>query len=137
MGLGYIRLGQAATTLSGGDAQRIKISRELGKKSLPKPLYILDEPTTGLHMHEVGKLITVLHHLVERGATVVVIEHNTDVIMAADHVIDLGPGGGENGGTIISSGTPEALMADPASVTGQFLAEERQKRRTFIEQAIK
>ncbi|MBQ4615287.1 MAG: excinuclease ABC subunit UvrA [Mailhella sp.] len=137
VGLGYIRLGQAATTLSGGEAQRIKISRELGKKSLPKTLYILDEPTTGLHMHEVGKLITVLHHLVERGATVVVIEHNTDVIMAADHVIDLGPGGGENGGTIIASGTPEALMADPASVTGQFLAEERQKRRTFIEQAIK
>lgn len=137
VGLGYIRLGQAATTLSGGEAQRIKISRELGKKSLPKTLYILDEPTTGLHMHEVGKLITVLHHLVERGATVVVIEHNTDVIMAADHVIDLGPGGGENGGTIIASGTPEELMADPASVTGQFLAEERQKRREFIEQIKK
>ena len=137
VGLGYIRLGQAATTLSGGEAQRIKISRELGKKSLPKTLYILDEPTTGLHMHEVGKLITVLHHLVERGATVVVIEHNTDVIMAADHVIDLGPGGGENGGNIIASGTPEELMADPASITGQFLAEERQKRRAFIEQIKK
>ena len=137
VGLGYIRLGQAATTLSGGEAQRIKISRELGKKSLPRTLYILDEPTTGLHMHEVGKLITVLHHLVERGATVVVIEHNTDVIMAADHVIDLGPGGGENGGNIIASGTPEELMADPASVTGQFLAEERQKRRAFIEQITK
>ena len=88
-------------------------------------------------MHEVGKLITVLHHLVERGATVVVIEHNTDVILSADHVIDLGPGGGENGGTIIASGTPEELMADPASVTGQFLAEERQKRRAFIEQITK
>ncbi|MBQ4076260.1 MAG: excinuclease ABC subunit UvrA [Mailhella sp.] len=137
VGLGYIRLGQAATTLSGGEAQRIKISRELGKKSLPKTLYILDEPTTGLHMHEVGKLITVLHHLVERGATVVVIEHNTDVIMSSDHVIDLGPGGGENGGSIIASGTPEELMADPASVTGQFLAEERQKRRAFIEAITK
>ena len=103
VGLGYIRLGQPATTLSGGEAQRIKISRELGKRSLPNTLYILDEPTTGLHMHEVGKLVTVLHQLVERGASVVVIEHNTDVILASDYVIDIGPGGGENGGTIISA----------------------------------
>ena len=120
VGLGYIRLGQPATTLSGGEAQRIKISRELGKRSLPNTVYILDEPTTGLHMHEVGKLVTVLHQLVERGASVVVIEHNTDVILASDYVIDIGPGGGENGGTIISEGTPEAIMADPASVTGKI-----------------
>ena len=98
VGLDYIRLGQPATTLSGGEAQRIKISRELGKRSLPGTMYILDEPTTGLHMHEVGKLVTVLHHLVDLGATVVVIEHNTDVILASDYVIDLGPGGGETAG---------------------------------------
>ena len=128
VGLEYLRLGQPATTLSGGEAQRIKISRELGKKSLPNTLYILDEPTTGLHMHEVGKLLLVLHQLVEKGATVVVIEHNTDMIMAADYVIDLGPGGGEHGGHILSAGTPEAIMADPASVTGVFLTEERAQR---------
>ncbi|MGX8718238.1 MAG: excinuclease ABC subunit UvrA, partial [Desulfovibrio sp.] len=131
VGLGYIRLGQASTTLSGGEAQRIKISRELGKRSLPHTMYILDEPTTGLHMHEVGKLLTVLHHLVDRGATVVVIEHNTDVIMASDHIIDLGPSGGENGGRIIASGTPEEIMADPASVTGAYLAEERKSHMRF------
>ena len=121
VGLEYIRLGQPATTLSGGEAQRIKISRELGKRSLPGTLYILDEPTTGLHMHEVGKLIQVLHQLVARGATVVVIEHNTEVILSSDYVIDLGPGGGEYGGSIVSQGTPEAIMADPQSVTGRFL----------------
>ncbi len=125
VGLDYLRLGQPATTLSGGEAQRIKISRELGKRSLPGTIYILDEPTTGLHMHEVGKLVTVLHHLVEKGATVVVIEHNTSVILASDYVIDLGPKGGENGGYIIAQGTPEAIMADPASITGKFLVEER------------
>ena len=129
VGLDYIRLGQPATTLSGGEAQRIKISRELGKRSLPGTMYILDEPTTGLHMHEVGKLVTVLHHRVELGATVVVIEHNTDVILASDYVIDLGPGGGENGGRIVAAGTPEAIMADPNSVTGKFLTEERRTRR--------
>lgn len=121
VGLEYLRLGQPATTLSGGEAQRIKISRELGKRSLPGTLYILDEPTTGLHMHEVGKLITVLHQLVERGATVVVIEHNTDMILCADHVLDLGPGGGENGGLIVASGTPEEIINNPNSVTGSFL----------------
>lgn len=131
VGLEYIRLGQPATTLSGGEAQRIKISRELGKRSLPGTLYILDEPTTGLHMHEVGKLVTVLHHLVDLGATVVVIEHNTDVILASDHVIDLGPGGGESGGRIVAAGTPEAIMADPNSVTGKFLTEERLTRRRW------
>lgn len=128
VGLGYIRLGQPATTLSGGEAQRIKISKELGKRSLPGTLYILDEPTTGLHMQEVGKLITVLHRLVERGASVVVIEHDTDVILAADHVIDMGPGGGESGGRIIAQGTPEAIAADSSSITGRYLLEERLAR---------
>jgi excinuclease ABC subunit A len=121
VGLDYLRLGQPATTLSGGEAQRIKISRELGKRSLPGALYILDEPTTGLHMHEVGKLIRVLHKLVDKNATVIVIEHNTDVIMASDHVIDLGPGGGEHGGRIVAAGTPEEIIANPESVTGKFL----------------
>ncbi|MGE4290594.1 MAG: excinuclease ABC subunit UvrA [Desulfovibrio sp.] len=121
VGLEYLKLGQPATTLSGGEAQRIKISRELGKRSLPGALYILDEPTTGLHMHEVGKLIKVLRKLVDLGATVIVIEHNTDVIRAADHVIDLGPGGGESGGRIVSSGTPVVIKADPESVTVRFL----------------
>ncbi len=131
VGLDYVRLGQPATTLSGGEAQRIKISRELGKRGLPGSLYILDEPTTGLHMHEVGKLIKVLHSLVERGATVVVIEHNTDMILCADHVVDLGPGGGENGGRIISKGTPEEILVDKNSVTGSFLSHVRKttKRR--------
>ncbi len=129
VGLDYICLGQPATTLSGGEAQRIKISRELGRQSLPGTLYILDEPTTGLHMHEVGKLIAVLHRLVDMGATVVVIEHNTDVILAADYIIDLGPGGGDNGGRVVASGTPEEIMADPGSVTGAFLAQERPMRR--------
>ena len=121
VGLEYLRLGQPATTLSGGEAQRIKISRELGKRSLPGTLYILDEPTTGLHMHEVGKLIAVLSQLVDRGATVVVIEHNTEVVLASDWVLDLGPGGGEDGGRIVAQGTPEDIMADPESVTGRFL----------------
>jgi len=121
VGLGYLRLGQPATTLSGGEAQRIKISRELGKRSLPGTLYILDEPTTGLHMHEVGKLIAVLQRLVDRGASVLVIEHNTDVVRSADWVIDLGPGGGEHGGRIVAQGTPEQIAANPDSVTGSFL----------------
>lgn len=128
VGLGYLRLGQPATTLSGGEAQRIKISRELGKRSLPGAMYILDEPTTGLHMHEVGKLISVLHKLVEKGATVVVIEHDTDMILASDYVVDMGPGGGENGGHIIAQGTPEAIVADSASITGQYLMQERTAR---------
>jgi excinuclease ABC subunit A len=121
VGLEYLQLGQPATTLSGGEAQRIKISRELGKRSLPGTLYILDEPTTGLHMHEVGKLIKVLQQLVDKGATVVVIEHNLDVIKASDYVFDLGPGGGESGGNIVAKGTPEEIAADSNSVTGRFL----------------
>jgi excinuclease ABC subunit A len=125
VGLDYLRLGQPAPTLSGGEAQRIKVSKELGKKNLPGTIYILDEPTTGLHMHEVGKLIGVLHKLAAKGATVVVIEHNTDVICASDYVIDLGPGGGENGGQIVASGSPEEIVHDPASITGSFLRRER------------
>ncbi len=121
VGLGYLSLGQPATTLSGGEAQRLKISRELGKRSLPKTLYILDEPTTGLHMHEVGMLIKVLRKLVDKGATVVVIEHNLDVIKSADYIIDLGPGGGDYGGEIVACGTPEEIAKNPSSVTGTFL----------------
>ncbi len=127
VGLEYIRLGQPATTLSGGEAQRIKISRELGKRSLPGSLYILDEPTTGLHMHETGKLIQVLQKLVDKGASVVVIEHNLDVIWAADYVIDLGPGGGEAGGRIVAQGTPEEIRENSASATGRSLRELRTK----------
>ncbi len=129
VGLEYLHLGQAATTLSGGEAQRIKISRELGKRSLPGTFYVLDEPTTGLHMHEVGKLISVLHTLVDKGASVVVIEHNTDFILSADYVLDMGPGGGEGGGRIIARGTPEEIAQDPNSVTGEFLMEERKARK--------
>jgi excinuclease ABC subunit A len=129
VGLEYLTLGQPATTLSGGEAQRIKISRELGKRSLPGSLYILDEPTTGLHMHEVGKLIKVLRRLVDKGASVVVIEHNLDVVRAADYVLDLGPGGGESGGFIVSQGRPEEIAADPRSVTGKFLLEEAAVRK--------
>ena len=133
VGLGYLQLGQPSTTLSGGEAQRIKISKELGKKRLPNTLYILDEPTTGLHFHEVGKLIDVLNSLVEQGGTVLVIEHNTDVILCSDYIIDLGPGGGEYGGKIIAEGDPEAIMNNPHSITGEFIAKEcaeREKIRT-------
>jgi excinuclease ABC subunit A len=123
VGLEYIALGQPGTTLSGGEAQRLKISRELGKRSLPRTLYVLDEPTTGLHMHEVGKLIRVLQELVNKGATVVVIEHQADVIRSADYVFDMGPGGGEYGGEVVACGTPEEITGNPESVTGSFLAQ--------------
>ena len=122
VGLQYVRLGQSATTLSGGEAQRIKLARELAKRGIGRTLYILDEPTTGLHFHDVAQLLGVLRQLVEAGNTMVVIEHNLDVIKTADWVIDLGPGGGENGGRIVAEGTPEAVAADPASVTGRYLA---------------
>jgi excinuclease ABC subunit A len=121
VGLEYLKLGQPATTLSGGEAQRIKLSRELGKRSLPGTLYILDEPTTGLHMDEVGKLLQVLNQLVDKGASVVIIEHNLDIVACADYVIDLGPGGGENGGQIVAQGTPEEIKNNPNSITGRFL----------------
>ncbi len=121
VGLGYIRLGQAATTLSGGEAQRIKLSRELSKRHTGRTLYILDEPTTGLHFADVQKLLEVLKRLVDLGNTVVVIEHNLDVIKTADYIIDLGPEGGDAGGEVIGCGTPEELAAVPHSFTGQFL----------------
>ncbi|HEX6201578.1 MAG TPA: ATP-binding cassette domain-containing protein, partial [Thermoanaerobaculia bacterium] len=119
--LGYIRLGQPATTLSGGEAQRVKLARELCKRSTGRTLYLLDEPTTGLHFDDVGKLLRLLLRLVERGNTVVVIEHNLDVIKSADHVIDLGPEGGEAGGRVIAAGTPEEVAAVRESYTGRYL----------------
>jgi excinuclease ABC subunit A len=121
VGLGYIRLGQSATTLSGGEAQRIKLSKELSKRATGKTLYILDEPTTGLHFDDIKKLLTVLNKLVGKGNTVIVIEHNLDVIKCADHIIDLGPEGGDAGGEIIAEGTPEAIAKNPKSYTGQFI----------------
>lgn len=121
VGLGYIKLGQSATTLSGGEAQRVKLATELSKRSTGKTMYILDEPTTGLHTHDVAKLITILQRLVAAGNTVVVIEHNLDVIKVADHIIDLGPEGGDGGGTIVATGTPEEVAGCGQSYTGQFL----------------
>jgi excinuclease ABC subunit A len=121
VGLGYIKVGQSATTLSGGEAQRVKLSKELSRRATGKTLYILDEPTTGLHFEDVRKLLEVLHALVEQGNSVVVIEHNLDVIKTADWVIDLGPGGGVNGGKIIAEGPPEAIAAAAISATGQYL----------------
>ena len=122
VGLGYIRLGQSATTLSGGEAQRVKLALELSKRDTGRTLYILDEPTTGLHFADIEMLLTVLHRLRDHGNTVVVIEHNLDVIKTADWLIDMGPEGGNGGGTVVGTGTPEALAANPASHTGQYLA---------------
>ena len=121
VGLGYIRLGQPATTLSGGEAQRVKLATELARRSTGKTLYILDEPTTGLHAADIHKLLLILQRLVDGGDTVVVIEHNLDVIKTADHIIDLGPEGGTGGGTIVAQGTPEEIVKVKASYTGQFL----------------
>lgn len=123
VGLDYIKLGQAATTLSGGEAQRVKLSKELSKRATGKTLYILDEPTTGLHFEDVKKLLEVLHRLVDQGNTVIVIEHNLDVIKTADHVIDIGPDGGDGGGMIVATGTPEDIAKVKKSYTGQFLKE--------------
>jgi excinuclease ABC subunit A len=123
VGLGYLELGQSATTLSGGEAQRVKLAKELSRRGTGKTLYILDEPTTGLHFDDTRNLLDVLHQLVDQGNTVVVIEHNLDVIRSADHVIDLGPEGGEQGGRVVAAGTPEEIEAAKASFTGQFLAE--------------
>ena len=122
VGLGYIKLGQPATTLSGGEAQRVKLATELSKRSTGKTVYILDEPTTGLHTHDVAKLIAILQRLVSVGNTVIVIEHNLDVIKVADYIIDLGPEGGDGGGTVVATGTPEEIAARADSYTGQFLA---------------
>jgi excinuclease ABC subunit A len=121
VGLGYIKVGQQATTLSGGEAQRVKLSKELSRRSTGRTLYILDEPTTGLHFDDVRKLLDVLHELVEQGNTVVVIEHNLEVIKTADWIIDLGPEGGDGGGEIVASGTPEDVAKVARSYTGQFL----------------
>jgi excinuclease ABC subunit A len=121
VGLGYIRLGQSATTLSGGEAQRIKLSRELGKRANSNTLYILDEPTIGLHFADIQKLLDVLMRLVNMGNTVVVIEHNLDVIKTADWVVDIGPDGGQRGGRVVAAGTPEQVAASPHSYTGQWL----------------
>ena len=121
VGLGYIKIGQPATTLSGGEAQRVKLSTELSRRSTGKTVYILDEPTTGLHTADVHKLIEVLHRLVDNGNSVIVIEHNLDVIKTADWILDLGPEGGDGGGTIVATGTPEEIAACPDSFTGQYL----------------
>jgi excinuclease ABC subunit A len=121
VGLGYIELGQSATTLSGGEAQRVKLARELSRRSTGRTLYILDEPTTGLHFEDTRKLLDVLNKLVDQGNTVVVIEHNLDVIRCADYLIDLGPEGGAAGGRRVAAGTPEEVATNPKSVTGQFL----------------
>jgi excinuclease ABC subunit A len=121
VGLGYIKLGQSATTLSGGEAQRVKLSRELSKRGTGRTLYILDEPTTGLHFADIQQLLDVLHRLRDAGNTVLVIEHNLDVIKTADHIIDLGPEGGDGGGQLVAVGTPEQVARAKTSYTGQFL----------------
>ncbi|MCK4536679.1 MAG: ATP-binding cassette domain-containing protein, partial [Desulfuromonadales bacterium] len=121
VGLGYIKLGQSATTLSGGEAQRVKLARELGKRATGRTIYILDEPTTGLHFYDINKLLDVLKRLVDNGNSVVVIEHNLDVVKTADHLIDLGPEGGSRGGEIVVAGTPEDVARCSASHTGRYL----------------
>ena len=121
VGLGYIKIGQPATTLSGGEAQRVKLSTELSKHSTGNTIYILDEPTTGLHTADVHKLIDVLQRLTDQGNTILVIEHNLNVIKVADHIIDLGPEGGDGGGTIVAQGTPEEVAQCEKSYTGQYL----------------
>lgn len=121
VGLGYIRLGQSATTLSGGEAQRIKLAKELARRATGDTLYILDEPTTGLHFDDVAKLLDVLHALVDRGNTVIIIEHNLEVIKTADWMVDMGPEGGDRGGQVLVAGTPEQVAACAASYTGRYL----------------
>ena len=121
VGLGYVHLGQSATTLSGGEAQRMKLARELSKRQTGRTLYLLDEPTTGLHFDDVRKLLEVLHRLTDLGNTVIIIEHNLDVIRNADWILDLGPEGGEDGGRIVSQGRPAKIASTPGSYTGQFL----------------
>ncbi|GMA57853.1 hypothetical protein GCM10025858_23560 [Alicyclobacillus sacchari] len=133
VGLGYIRLGQPATTLSGGEAQRVKLASELHRRSTGRTLYILDEPTTGLHVADIERLLTVLHRLVDNGDTVLIIEHNLDVIKTADYLIDLGPEGGSRGGQLVAQGTPEAVCSVPASHTGRFLGPILERDRTRMD----
>jgi excinuclease ABC subunit A len=133
VGLGYIRLGQPATTLSGGEAQRVKLATELSKRSTGRTMYILDEPTTGLHTADIHKLMDVLQMLVDGGDSVVIIEHNLDVIKSADYLIDLGPEGGDAGGTVVAVGTPEEICTVPASYTGQFLKPVLERTRQLME----
>ena len=121
VGLGYVKLGQSSTTLSGGEAQRVKLATVLSRRSTGKTVYILDEPTTGLHTHDVAKLVAILDRLVEQGNTVIVIEHNLDVVKVADYIVDLGPDGGDRGGRIVAQGTPEEVAGVSRSYTGQFL----------------
>lgn len=121
VGLGYIKIGQPGTTLSGGEAQRVKLASELYRRSTGKTLYILDEPTTGLHVDDIGRLLEVLHRLVDSGESVLVIEHNLDVIKTADYLIDMGPEGGSGGGTVLATGTPEKLITVAESYTGKYL----------------
>ena len=121
VGLGYVRLGQPATTLSGGEAQRVKLATELSRRSTGRTLYILDEPTTGLHTADIEKLLVILQRLVDGGDTVIVIEHNLDVVKSADYIIDLGPEGGDKGGTIVAQGTPEEIVKVKKSYTGKYL----------------
>ena len=121
VGLGYIKIGQQATTLSGGEAQRIKLAKELSKRSTGRTMYILDEPTTGLHQHDIKKLLEILHTFVATGNTVVVIEHNLDVIKTADYIVDMAPEGGVNGGNIIAEGKPEEIVKSDISYTGKYL----------------
>ena len=129
VGLGYIHVGQQATTLSGGEAQRVKLSRELSRRATGRTLYILDEPTTGLHFHDVAKLLEVLHELVDQRNTVIVIEHNLEVIKTADWIVDLGPEGGDAGGSVVAIGTPEEIAANARSYTGQYLSQVMDRRR--------
>ena len=128
VGLGYVHVGQQATTLSGGEAQRVKLSKELSRRATGRTLYILDEPTTGLHFHDVAKLLEVLHELVDQGNTVIVIEHNLEVIKTADWIVDLGPEGGDAGGHVVAVGTPEEIAAAEASYTGQYLRQVLKRR---------
>jgi excinuclease ABC subunit A len=121
VGLGYIRIGQPAPTLSGGEAQRVKLARELSKRATGRTIYVLDEPSVGLHAADVHKLIEVLQRLVDAGNSVIIIEHNLDIIKVADYLIDLGPEGGDRGGLVIAEGTPEEVCENDASYTGQFL----------------
>lgn len=121
VGMGYIKIGQTSNTLSGGEAQRIKLSRELSKRSTGKTLYILDEPTTGLHFADIDNLLHVLHKLRDMGNTIIVIEHNLHVIKTAEYIIDIGPNGGEDGGRVVASGTSQEIAKNPNSITGQYL----------------